>query len=79
VYALKVVDKENLRAKNLMSRIKQEVQVHRQLDCQYIARLYHFFEDEQNVYLLMEHCEGSELYSYVKQQQAKGYRRLKGV
>ena len=56
MYALKVVDKENLRAKNLMSRIKQEVQVHRQLQCQYIARLYHFFEDEQNVYLLMEHC-----------------------
>ena len=27
----------------------------------------------------MEHCEGSELYSYVKQQQAKGYRRLQGV
>jgi polo-like kinase 4 len=28
IYALKVVDKENLRAKNLTARIKQEIEVH---------------------------------------------------
>lgn len=39
--------------------------------------LHHFFEDEQNVYLLMEHCPGQELYQFVRQEQAKGMRRLK--
>lgn len=47
VFALKVVDKENLRAKNLTQRIRQEIMVHRQLiDCPYIVKLHHFFEDD---------------------------------
>ena len=62
IFALKVVDKENLRSKNLTARIRQEIEVHRQLKCPYIVELHHFFEDEQNVYLLMEHCPGQELY-----------------
>ena len=56
VCALKVVDKENLRAKNLTARIQQEISVHTQLKCPNIAELFHCFEDDQNVYLLMEHC-----------------------
>lgn len=43
--------------------------MHRQLsECPYIAKLFHFFEDEQNVYLLMEHCVAQELYQFVKQE-----------
>lgn len=68
IYALKVVDKENLRSKNLTARIRQEIEVHRQLKCDYIVELHHFFEDEQNVYLLMEHCPGQELYQFVRQE-----------
>ena len=70
------MDKENLRSKNLTARIRQEIEVHRQLKCAYIVELHHFFEDDQNVYLLMEHCPGQELYQYVRQEQAKGLRRL---
>jgi serine/threonine protein kinase len=29
--------------------------------------MHHFFEDEQNVYLLMEHYDAQELYLYAKQ------------
>lgn len=46
----------------MTGRIRQEIEVHRQLKCPYIVELHHFFEDEQNVYLLMEHCPGQELY-----------------
>lgn len=58
IYALKVVDKDNLREKNLTLRIKQEIVVHKQLKCPYIIELHHFFEDEQNVYLLLEYFDG---------------------
>ena len=40
------MDKENLRSKNLTARIRQEIEVHRQLKCAYIVELHHFFEDE---------------------------------
>jgi hypothetical protein len=31
--------------------------VHRQLKCAQIVELHHFFEDEANIYLLLEHFD----------------------
>ena len=30
--------------------------------CAEIVELYHTFEDDQNIYILLEYCEGSELF-----------------
>jgi serine/threonine protein kinase len=61
-YALKVCCKDNLRAKKIEQRIFKEIQVHSSLKHPQIAELLDSFEDEDNVYLLMEHFEGLELY-----------------
>ena len=61
-YALKVIDREKLKKDNLQQRLKSEIQVHFQLKCPYIIELFHYFEDESNVYLLLEFCDGIELY-----------------
>ena len=47
-------------------RVRNEVSIHHQLHHANILQLLHFFEDASNVYLVMELCEGGELYQRVK-------------
>jgi serine/threonine protein kinase len=35
-----------------------EIMIQSQLDCPQIARLHYHFEDQQNVYMVLEFCEG---------------------
>lgn len=50
-------------------RVRNEVELHSKLRHPNILRLYHFFEDQINVYLVMELCELGELYSYLRQKE----------
>lgn len=43
--------------------------LHSQLKHKNILQLLHYFEDELNVYLVMELCEKGELYSFLKKRQ----------
>jgi serine/threonine protein kinase len=50
-------------------RVKNEIDIHLELNeniSSSIIFLYHTFEDESNLYLLLEHCEGQELYQLIK-------------
>ena len=49
--------------------------VHSQLSHKNILQLFHYFEDESNVYLVMELCENGELYSFLKRKQNETGRR----
>ena len=56
-----MIDKNEVRKKNLSKRIKNEVEIHIHLckqqyksEFQPILTLYHVFEDDANIYLLME-------------------------
>jgi polo-like kinase 4 len=53
----------------MAERVKNEVLVHSQLSHKNILQLFHYFEDESNVYLVMELCENGELYSFLKRKQ----------
>ena len=55
--------------------MKNEIDIHLELNeniSSSIIFLYHTFEDESNLYLLLEHCEGQELYQLIKQHKVKG-------
>ena len=82
-YALKVIDKEQIKKKNLEQRVKNEIEIQillnntktsengriiskNELLYDPIVFLYHCFEDESNIYMLMEHCEGQELYQMIR-------------
>ena len=60
--AVKKVPKKKI--KN-MERFKQEITILQKLDHPNILKLYEYFEDEKNVYLITEMCKGGELFDRI--------------
>ena len=78
--ALKVIEKKGNNLDKIKQKIQNEIQVviykinlvifqqvHSSLHHENIVELIAHFEDNDNYYLLMELCEGGELYNLVKQ------------
>ena len=60
--AVKIVYKPNV---DNITRLKREILIMKSLDHPNIIRLFEVFEDEQNLYLVMEICLGGELFDRV--------------
>uniref|UniRef100_A0A7S1J9F6 Protein kinase domain-containing protein n=1 Tax=Eutreptiella gymnastica TaxID=73025 RepID=A0A7S1J9F6_9EUGL len=56
VVALKEIDKKQVKAQQLESQIKREIQIHSSMKHPAIVELYTSFEDSHKVYLVMEYC-----------------------
>lgn len=73
--AVKVIQKDKV---NNAERFKCEVDIMKTLDHPNILRMYDFFEDKKNVYLVLEICEGGELFDrivdnkYFEEEQGRG-------
>jgi len=65
--AIKMVDKKQMNASGMASRVRQEVSIHSRLKHSAILELKSFFEDENYVYLVLELCERGELGKFLKQ------------
>ena len=64
--AIKMIDKRKMKELNLTKRVANEVEIHWQLRHTSILELYNYFEDDLNVYLVMEICKQGELYKYLQ-------------
>lgn len=64
--AIKALDKAMIKRSNMALRVRNEVSIHHQLRHPNILKLLHFFEDSENVYMVMELCAGGELYQKMK-------------
>ena len=60
--AVKIIPKSRV---SNHERFKSEIDIMKKLDHPNIVRLYESFEDEQNVYLVLEICEGGELFDRI--------------
>ena len=60
--AVKKVAKKKI--KN-MERFQQEIEILQQLDHPHVLKLYEYFEDSRNVYLVTEICRGGELFDRI--------------
>lgn len=60
--AIKIIDKSKVRN---VERFKLEVEIMMKLDHPNILRLYDYFEDLNNVYLVLELCSGGELFDRI--------------
>jgi polo-like kinase 1 len=56
IYAGKVVSKMLLQKKHQKDKMTQEIQIHRTLSHPHVVKLEGFFEDDDNVYILLELC-----------------------
>ncbi|TMW68764.1 hypothetical protein Poli38472_006232 [Pythium oligandrum] len=70
VFALKVIEKQRIkrlrvRHGNIFNEINMEKEVLNKLRHPNIVRLYHTFQDNENLYFLLEYIEGGELLNYL--------------
>ena len=68
IYAMKVLDKKVLAKQKSTATTLNEIRIHSQIKCPHIVELFHTFEDDQNIYILLEYIEGSELFQEIKSQ-----------
>ncbi|KAL4488405.1 hypothetical protein ABPG72_019255 [Tetrahymena utriculariae] len=66
LYALKTINKQSQYYLNNINRIKNEYNLHSQLDHQNIVKILKRFEDNEYVYMMLEYCPGGSLFDYVK-------------
>lgn len=60
-----------MQARNMTSRVRNEIKVHVQLKHPSVLELYNCFEDENYVYLVIELCHIGELNRFLKTKQKK--------
>lgn len=54
--------------KTQQEKIRNEISILKNLDHPNIIRMFEYFEDSHKIYLIMEKCEGGELYEYILKQ-----------
>ena len=59
--AVKIVSKENLTKARAKQKLMSEIRIHRSLHQKNIVGFEHFFEDSENVYILLELCHNQTL------------------
>lgn len=67
--AVKCVDKHRIQDLHLLSRIENEISIHSQLDHPNIVRAFSSHEDDDCIYMVLELCEGGNLFRYLKRRQ----------
>ena len=65
-YAVKILRKNQYTAKN-EENFHAEIEILRSLDHPNIIKIIEYFEDEKRLYIVMEKCEGGELYEQILQ------------
>jgi aurora kinase, other len=68
---LKVISKKTVLYENVKHQLQREVEVHSRLSHPNIVQFYAYFHDEENVYILLEYCNGNSLYHYLQNLSSK--------
>eukprot|EP00927_Polykrikos_kofoidii_P001886 TRINITY_DN10734_c0_g1_i1.p1 TRINITY_DN10734_c0_g1~~TRINITY_DN10734_c0_g1_i1.p1 ORF type:complete len:681 (+),score=101.02 TRINITY_DN10734_c0_g1_i1:74-2116(+) len=73
VYAMKSMRKLEVIDGELIDQVELEIQVQRKLKHKNVLRLYRHFEDDEQVYLLLEYCSKGELYKILRTQRHRRF------
>ena len=60
------MEKKSIKNEEMAKRVRNEVALHKKLKHPNILSLYHYFEDDERVYLVMELCAHGEIYSLLR-------------
>ena len=63
IYAIKTVDIKSMKEKNLSNTLKNEQNILKQIDSQYLVNSYFIFKDIKNYYFVMEYLPGGDVYT----------------
>jgi len=70
IFAGKIVSKQLLTKQHQKEKMTQEIAIHRAVHHQHIVEFYSFFEDEHNVYIILELCRRRSLMEMHKRRKA---------
>jgi serine/threonine protein kinase len=62
-YAIKTVDINNMKEKKLSSSLKNEQNILKEINNEYVVNSYFIFQDEKNYYFVMEYLPGGDVYT----------------
>ena len=63
--AIKILNKQKIKAKEDLIRIKREIKILSMMDHPNIIKTYKISENSKNYYIIMEYCDGGELFNYI--------------
>ena len=63
--AIKILNKQKIKAKEDLIRIKREFKILSMMDHPNIIKTYKISENSKNYYIIMEYCDGGELFNYI--------------
>ena len=55
-YACKLVTKSSLGRTHSKQKLMNEIKVHKSLKNQFVCQIVHFFDDDDNIYIILELC-----------------------
>ena len=67
--AIKILDKNKIESKDDLERIIREMQILTEMDNQNVIKVFKIYEDNNNFSIIMEYCEGGELFNYIVKNQ----------
>lgn len=70
IFAGKIVSKQLLTKQHQKEKMTQEIAIHRAVHHKHIVEFYSFFEDDQNVYIILELCRRRSLMEMHKRRKA---------
>ena len=65
-WALKVVPKANLTRTKARQKLTSEIKIHRSMDHEHVVRFDRYFEDKDNVYIMLDICQNQSLSDLIK-------------
>jgi len=69
VYAMKVLKKKNMVKQNQIEHIKTERKIMELIDHPFIIKLKYAFQNPEKLYLVMDYCQGGELFFHIQRVQ----------
>ncbi|XP_077141799.1 serine/threonine-protein kinase PLK2 [Ranitomeya variabilis] len=56
IYAAKIIPHSRVSKPHQREKIDKEIELHRTLNHRHVVQFYHYFEDKENIYILLEYC-----------------------
>ena len=63
--AIKILDKSKILEKEDLDRIIREMSILSKMDHENVIKVFQIYEDSTNFLIIMEYCEGGELFNYI--------------
>ena len=70
--AIKILNKDKIKAKEDSIRIRREIKILQMMNHPNIIKTYKVTENAKNYYIIMEYCNGGELFNYIVEKAFSG-------